>query len=283
MKPARFAYHRPAGLAELLDALARHGEEARILAGGQSLMPMLNMRLARPAVLLDVNRIAELGGVRLEADTIVLGALTRHRTLETDPLIAREVPLLARAAAHIAHPAVRNRGTIGGSLALADPAAELPACVLCLDGHLHLASRRGMRRLAAHDFFTGIMTTAAAPDEAVVAVELPRARPQERFAIAEFARRHGDYALAGIAAKAIRRGDRLTLLRLSIFGVADRPVLASRTARRVEEAGGVPAVEALRDWLAGEIEPVGDAVHPAALRLHFAAVLAQRVLAELLA
>ena len=273
MKPARFEYRRMATLDELLEELRRHGEDARILAGGQSLMPMLNMRLARPAVLLDINPLAALGGWRVEKDRVVLGALLRHRALESDPGIAARVPLLARAAPSIAHLAVRNRGSLGGSLALADPAAELPAVALCLGAEITLASSRGERRVAAMEFFQDAMVTSAASDEALVAVSFPAARPEERFSFLEVTRRHGDFALAGVAARA--SGGAVTL---AFFGVGPRPQLAPKAAALL--AANAPAAE-IKSALAAEIEFSGDDLYPAAYRLDLAAALARRAGAEL--
>lgn len=278
MKPAPFDYLAPGSVAELLDRLARYGDEARILAGGQSLMPMLNMRLARPAVLLDINRIAALAGIDTDADRVVIGAATRYRAIETSPEIARRLPLLALAMPYVAHPAVRNRGTLGGSLALADPSAELPACALLLEARLRLASTRGERTVAASDFFRGLMATAAESDEAIIAIEFPVASAGDRFAFREFSRRHGDFAIAGVAAR-LRCDGRL---RVVLFGLADRPVVATAVARLAEETAR-PSVAALKDAIASEIEPHGDPAHPAALRLHLAGVLAQRALQDLTA
>jgi aerobic carbon-monoxide dehydrogenase medium subunit len=273
MKPARFEYRRMGTLDELLDALRHHGEEARILAGGQSLMPMLNMRLARPAHLLDINPINALAGWREEKDRVVCGALVRHRTLEYDAGLAASVPLLARAAPSIAHPAVRNRGSLGGSLALADPAAELPAVALCLGAEITLLSVRGERRVAAAEFFQGAMTTSATPEEALAAVSFPAAQPDERFAFLEVTRRHGDFALAGVAARA--RGGAVTL---AFFGVGPRPQLAPKAAALV--AANAPAGD-IKAALAAEIEFSGDDLYPASYRLELAAVLARRAGVEL--
>jgi len=273
MKPARFEYRRMGGLDELLETLRQHGEDARILAGGQSLMPMLNMRLARPAHLLDINRIGGLDGWREEKRRLICGALLRHRSLEADPGIAARVPLLARAAPSIAHPAIRNRGSLGGSLALADPAAELPAVALCLGAEITLASTRGERRVAAAEFFRDTMTTSATADEALTEVSFPLAQPDERLAFLEIARRHGDFALAGVAARA-----RAGAVTLAFFGVGPRPQLAPKAAALV--AADAPAGD-VKAALAAEIELTGDTLYPAAFRLELAAVLARRAGAEL--
>jgi CO/xanthine dehydrogenase FAD-binding subunit len=275
MKPPRFDYRRMSGLDELICNLRDFGDDARILAGGQSLMPMLNMRVARPAALLDINPISELGHWDAIGDRVVLGATVRHRTLEIDRAIGERLPLLARASRFIAHPAVRNRGTIGGSLALADPAAELPALALCLDAQIRLVSHRGERMVNARDFFRGAMETAAEPDEAITTVSFPAARAAEKFVFLETARRHGDYALAGVAARA---GDGITAL--VFFGISTRPVLPPGVSSLVASRAPIGDIRAA---IAAEVEVIGDTLHPAAYRLELAAVLAHRAGKELFA
>ena len=189
MKPAPFAYHRPATVEEAVSLLARHGGEAKPLAGGQSLIPAMNFRLARPAVLVDLNRIAGLAGIRPGADGVRIGAMTRQRAVERDATVAQHVPLLAEALPHIAHPQIRTRGTVGGSLAHADPAAELPAVMVALGATFELHSPRGKRSVAAEEFYTGLFTTALAPDELLVEIAIPRAGPRRGSAFAEVARR----------------------------------------------------------------------------------------------
>src|SRR5215468_8105067 len=226
MKAAAFAYARAASVNDALELLATHGDRAKVLSGGQSLMPAMNLRLISPELIIDIGGITELRGVALKGDTLRIGALTRHVDLQRSPEVAVHAPLLNEAAAHIAHPAIRNRGTLGGSLAHADPASELPACMLALEATLVVRGRNGERRIAAFDFFQGIFQTALAADELLVAVELPVSRRNSVHFFHEFARRHGDYAIAGLAAEAMIEGGIFRNLRLGFFAVGDRPVLA---------------------------------------------------------
>jgi carbon-monoxide dehydrogenase medium subunit len=208
MKPAPFEYLAPDSLAAALEALAAHGGEAKLLAGGQSLIPAMNFRLAQPAVLIDLNRVSELDFVERQPDgSVRIGALTRQRRLERDPELARAAPLLAQALPHVAHPQIRNRGTFGGSLAHADPAAELPAVAVALGARLRLRSARGERWVPAEEFFLGLFTTALDPDEALVEAVLPAPPPRRGTAFLEIARRHGDYAQVGVAAWVTLAGD----------------------------------------------------------------------------
>src|SRR4051812_28625800 len=202
MKPAPFEYEAPDTLPAALDLLARHGAEAKLLAGGQSLIPVMNFRLAQPALLVDLNRLADLSYVRRSAaGGLALGAMTRQRRLERDPLVAELAPLLAEAVPFIAHPQIRNRGTLGGSLSHADPAAELPAVAVALGARLRLARAGGERWVEARDFFAGLFATALEPDEILVEVEIPPPPARTGWAFLEVARRHGDYAQAGVAAR----------------------------------------------------------------------------------
>lgn len=236
MKLADVDYVRAETLDHALALIAAQDAETRVLAGGQSLMPLLAMRLAAPARLVDINRLAELERLEVVDGRLVIGALVRHHTVATDPLVARAAPLLAKAAPHVAHPAIRNRGTFGGSLAHADPASEFPACALALDAEITLASSGGRRSVRAAEFFEGLYQTAARPDELLLEVSVPVATELSRFAFAEFSRRSGDYALAGLAAAAKADGDRLTAVRLALFGIGDTPVLATEAAAILESA-----------------------------------------------
>jgi aerobic carbon-monoxide dehydrogenase medium subunit len=214
MKAAAFDYVRATNVAEACVLLAHHGPDARLIAGGQSLLPAMNLRLASPGVLIDIGRIDGLDAIEIRGDLLRIGALTRQETLLRDAVAARHVPLLAEALRHVAHPAIRARGTIGGNLAHADPASELPACMLALDAVIEAVSPRGTRRIAAGDFFTGLFQTALEPDEMLTAVEIRL--PAHRFFFQEIARRSGDYAIVGLAAAGSR---------LAFFSVGDRPVL----------------------------------------------------------
>src|SRR5262245_3717601 len=222
MKASAFAYARATSVANALELLASHGEKARVLSGGQSLIPAMNLRLVSPELIVDIGELKELRGIAVRGDTLVIGALTRHAELLKSSDIVRYAPLLAAAVAHVAHPAIRNRGTIGGSLAQADPASELPACMLALDATIVVRGPAGEHRIAATDFFKGIYETALRPDELLVAVEVPTARQNSAFFFHEFSRRHGDYAIAGLAAQAIIEDAIFKNLRVAFFAVGDR-------------------------------------------------------------
>ncbi|HEX6212178.1 MAG TPA: xanthine dehydrogenase family protein subunit M [Methylomirabilota bacterium] len=282
MKPAPFEYHLPASLAETFDLLERYGDDGRILAGGQSLVPALNMRLATPRAVIDINRLPGLDAIRPAPEGLVIGALARHEAVERSPLVREHAPLLALALPHVGHEAIRTRGTVGGSLALADPAAELPACAVALDATIRVAGRRGGREVAAADFFRGIYTTALEPGELVTEVVIPRATGW-RSAFQELARRRGDFALAGLAARGRVEGGALHEPRLVFFGVGAAPVRARSAERAL--AGGVadaPAIAAAQRALAAELDPPGDVHGSPALRRHLAGVLLSRVIPQLL-
>jgi aerobic carbon-monoxide dehydrogenase medium subunit len=283
MKAAAFDYARVATIDEAVELLARHGADAKLLAGGQSLLPALNLRLMSPELLIDIGGIASLRGMQVNGGTISIGALTRHADLLVSPEIAAHAPLLALAMPHIAHPAIRNRGTIGGSLANADPASELPACVLALDATLDLRSRSGRRRVAASDFFTGLYQTALEPDELLVGIEFPVARAETRTYFHEFARRSGDYAIVGLAAQASMNGERLGGLRLAFFGVGDRAMLCPQAADILMREPYSPAILAeAQSALSSDLAPQNDGQASAATRLHLAGVLLGRCVGAML-
>jgi carbon-monoxide dehydrogenase medium subunit len=278
MKPVRFEYHRPTSLAETFELLDRYGDDGRILAGGQSLVPALNMRLATPRALIDINRLPGLDAIRLEPEGLVVGALARQEAVERSPLVREHAPLLAAAVPHVGHAAIRARGTVGGSLALADPAAELPACAVALEATIRVSSRRGPRRVAAADFFRGVYTTALEPGEVVTDVVVPLAAPGWRSGFEELARRHGDFALAGLAARARVQGGAVAEARLVFFGVGTRPVRArGAEAALVGRRADAPALAAAGDALQRDLDPPGDVHGSAALRRHLAGVLLARV------
>ncbi len=227
MKPAPFHYLAPATVEAAVALLAEHGDEAAVLAGGQSLMPMLALRLTAPAILVDINRIGALERQSIDAAGYSFGALVRHADAWAAVRADDPAHLLARALPHVAHQAIRHRGTICGSLALADPAAELPACAVCLDAEIELAGPAGRRRLTADAFFEGLYTTARRPDELVVGVHVPRLGPDTRFGFDEVARRHGDYAILGLAARALVVDGCIKDCRLVYFGAGARPVVAT--------------------------------------------------------
>jgi 2-furoyl-CoA dehydrogenase FAD binding subunit len=220
MKPAPFDYVRAASLAEAHDVLAAEGGDASVIAGGQSLVPLLSMRMARPKVLLDIMHLEELGGIRVEDNAIRVGALVRQADLLSWPELEKHQPLLAQALPWVGHWQTRARGTVCGSVALADPSAELPLCLLALGGEVVLSSKEARRSVPAEDFFQGIMSTARNDDELIEAVSFPCRRKGEGFAFHEFARRHGDFAIVACAAVATEKS-----VRLAVSGVADRPVV----------------------------------------------------------
>lgn len=283
MKPPPFDYLAPRSLEEALDALADHGPEAKVLAGGQSLIPLLNFRLARPAVLVDVNRLDDLAFVRTGDDgTLRLGALTRQRALERDPQVARASPVLAETAPWIAHPQIRNRGTVGGSLAHADPAGELPALAVALDARFRLVSHRGERRVAADDFYVGLFATALAPDEMLAEIEVPPSPAGTGWVFVEQARRPGDYAQVGLAAGlTLNEAGVCRRARLVFLSVGDRPVVATAaTALLQGERPSETLFAEAAETAAGETDP-GDDIHASAeFKRHLARVLTRRALTE---
>ncbi len=283
MKAPSFAYARPRSIAEAFDLLDAHGDGAKILAGGQSLLASLNMRLSSPDILVDITGVPGLAGIRVEGSTLRIGALTTHAEIERSAEIATHLPLLAQAVPHIAHVAIRNVGTFGGSVALADPAAEYPACALALDATLVLASRTGERRVAARDFFRGLYDTALQPGELLVAGEFPL-RPGYRSVFLELARRHGDYAIVGLAAHARVDGGTLADARLAFLGAGDRPMLALEAAKAVEgRAPDAATVKTAQDAIARDLDPPADLYTSSATKLHLARVLTGRALAALVA
>lgn len=258
MKPPRFAYAAPRRLEEALALLQDAGDEGRILAGGQSLMPLLNFRLTRPAVLIDLNRVRELSFVRVRDGAVSMGAMTRQRVLERSRIVAGRLPLVREAIKLVGHPAIRNRGTVGGSLAHADPAAELPAVACALDALFRVASATGQRTIKAEDFFLDYFGTALTTGEAVVAIEIPAQERAMGSAIVEVARRHGDFALAGAAVTAKRdRAGRFRQPRIALFGVAPKPVRA-RSAEAQLEGRGLEGVVAAAGAAVAELQPPSD-------------------------
>lgn len=282
MKAPSFAYTKPGSIGEVFDLLDRHGDEAKLLAGGQSLLATLNMRLSSPALLIDIGNLPGLSGVTMSGGRLRIGALTTHRTLECSPEIAAHAPLLAQAAPHIAHVAIRNLGTIGGSIALADPAAEWPACCVALDAEFILSARGAERRVKAREFFRGLYDTALGRAELLTAIEVPVLGPDYRSCFLELARRHGDYAITGIAAVARVRDRQLSDVRLAFLGVGSVPVLARGAMAAVEgKAMGPDRVAAAQAALAADLDPVADLTNSAATKLHLSRVLLGRALAAL--
>lgn len=282
MKASAFAYARATSLANALDLLAMHGDKAKVLSGGQSLMPAMNLRLISPELIVDIGELAELRGIADKGDTLVIGALTRHVDVLKSPDIAKCAPLLIEAVSHVAHPAIRNRGTIGGSLAHADPASELPACMLALAATIIVRGPGGERRIKAEDFFTGIYETALSPQELLVAIELPVAARDSTHFFHEFARRHGDYAIVGLAAQARIRDGKFADLRLGFFAVGDRPVLVKAAARLIGVDVAPAALAAAAQALDDELDPQDDQQATPAMRRHLAKLLLRRAVAALL-
>jgi carbon-monoxide dehydrogenase medium subunit len=282
MKASAFAYARATSVANALDLLASHGDRAKVLSGGQSLMPAMNLRLLSPELIVDIGELSELRGIAVRGDTLVIGALTRHVDLLKSPDIATHAPLLAEAVTHVAHPAIRNRGTIGGSLAHADPASELPACMLALGATIVVRGPGGERRIAAEEFFTGIYETALAPQDLLVSIELPIAKKGSAHFFHEFARRHGDYAIVGLAAQASIDDGTFSRLRLGFFAVGDKPVLAKAAARLIG-VDVTPAVLAEASTaLDAELDPQEDQQASPEMRRHLAKVLLRRGMTTLL-
>ena len=286
MKPAPFEYQAPGSLAAALDLLASRGGDAKLLAGGQSLIPVMNFRLAEPSLLVDINKLTDLDFIRRGPDednhgSLRIGALTRQRRLERDPLVAEMAPLLHEAMPSIAHPQIRNRGTIGGSLAHADPAAELPAVSVALGARFRLQRAGGDRWVEARDFFGGLFTTALEPDEILTEVAIPPLPPRTGWAFLEIARRLGDYAQVGIAALVtLDDAGRCREARLVYLSVSDRPVVAREAARLLAgqeispKAIAAAADKASRD----EMDPAGDVHATAEFKRHLARVLTGRAL-----
>ena len=279
MKPPPFAYHDPTSIEEAVDLLRRYGGDAKVLAGGHSLMPLLNFRLSYPAALVDINRITALSYIQHEAGQLRIGALTRQRTLEVSTLVCEHLPLLSEATTLVGHLPIRTRGTLGGSLAHADPAAEYPAVATAMEAELLVQGSKGQRILRPEEFFVSYLTTALAPDEVLVEVRFPTPSPTSGWAFAEFARRHGDFALVGIAALLDSEGERCRRARLATAGVGPTP-LRLRAAEQILEQGGLTeqSIEAAAVRAAELVEPDSDLHASAEFRRHLTRVLTRRAL-----
>jgi carbon-monoxide dehydrogenase medium subunit len=281
MKPAPFDWYRAGSADETLALLAQYGSDAKPLAGGQSLIPAMNFRLARPAVLVDMNAASDLSGITLQSDgSLRIGAMTRQQTVERSTAVATHAPLLAEAMPWVAHTQIRTRGTIGGSVAHADPAAELPAIFCALGARYELRSLQGQRWIAAESFVTGLFETALEQGEIVTVIEIPAAVPRTGSAFVEMARRHGDFALAGVACSVtLDESGRCAGARIALFGLGDGPVLSQSAAAILN--GTVPDEAVIREAAAAiesEIEPPSDIHASAAYRNHLSVVLARRAL-----
>ena len=272
MKASVGGYVRATGLQHALTLLASADGTARVLAGGQSLIAAMNMRLTAGDMLVDISRLSELRGVSDEGDTLRIGALTRHVEVGRDPLIKEHAPILTQAVDVIAHAAIRNRGTIGGAVAHADPAAEFPACVLALGATLHVEGPDGARTIAAEDFYLGLFETDLEPEEILIAISVPKAQADERQVLLEVSRRSGDYALAGLCLVRRKGGHRITML-----SVGERPELAQEAMAKLDGGDVDGAVTALRE----AIDPPSDTNASASYRRHIAGVLLRRAVAQM--
>jgi CO/xanthine dehydrogenase FAD-binding subunit len=280
MKPAPFRYCAPTTIDETLALLAEHGDAAKILAGGQSLVPTMNFRLAMPSVLIDINRVEELSYINPRDETLAIGAMTRQRALERDARIARHAPLLAETMPFIAHPPIRNRGTLGGSLAHADPAAELPAVAIATNARLKIKNAKRERWVDASDFFIGLFSTVLEPDELLTEIVLPPMPPRTGWAFLKVARRHGDYALAGVACLVTLDDNGACVnARIVLLGLSGQPVDARGAAQQL--IGTMPSAEAMRaasEAIDAEIDPSTDIHASADFRRHLAKTLTRRAL-----
>jgi carbon-monoxide dehydrogenase medium subunit len=278
LKPAPFEYVAPHSVEEALAALEQSMPDGRILAGGQSLMPLLNLRLTKPKILVDLNGISGLDGVRETAEGLSIGAMTRQHSVERAALVRERCPILAEAIRHIGHVAIRHRGTIGGSLVHADPAAELPAVALALDAKFEVARDGIDRTIRAEEFFIDYLTTALAPDEILREIVFPIVRPSSGYALEEVTRRHGDFAIAGVVAIVdLDDAGKIADARVALFGVAPTAVRARKVESALigQEPNAIPDAAALiEDFL----DPPGDIHASSAYRKHVAAVLTARVL-----
>jgi aerobic carbon-monoxide dehydrogenase medium subunit len=289
VKAAAFNYQRATSVPHAIALLNEHGDEAKLIAGGQTLMATLNMRLSNPALLIDISRLAELRSITLSDTALRIGALATHRDIERSPLVATYAPLLTQAAPHIAHIAIRNVGTLGGSLAFADPAAEWPVCAVALDATIIVAGAglgtgtAGERRIKARTFFTDLYETQLAAGEIIIACEFPRQSAGTRNVFLELARRHGDYAIVGVAAVGRAAGDIVSDVQLSYLGMGPTPVLAQRAAATiVGKTLTDDTVKTMNEALAAELNPSGDLYAQTATKHHLARVLTVRALRQLI-
>lgn len=283
MKARAFRYARPITVAEALETFANSGEDASYIAGGQSLVPALALRLQAPEILIDIAHIESLRGVELQGEWLRIGALTRHCEVMTDPLIAQHAPLFHEAAPHVAHPAIRNKGTLGGSIAHADPASEFPAMALAMGAELEIANADGTRRVTADDFFVDLFQTAIEPGELLTAIYVPAVRLGHRWAFHELARRRGDFALVGAGILAEFKNGQIEQVRIVFFGVGSTPVRARQAehvliGRNLDQA----AILAAQAVVGDDLSPPEDEQVPPAMQLHLARVLLGRLLGQVM-
>ena len=282
MKARAFSYRRVTTVEEAFEAFAACGDDALFIAGGQSLVPAMALRMHGPRLLIDIAHIAALRGIVLQDGWLRIGALTRHCEMLSDPLIAQHAPLLRAAAHHVAHPAIRNRGTIGGSIALADPAAEFPAMMLALGAELEIVGPDGSRRVAADDYFIELFQTALEPGELLVAAHIPLPDLRHCWAFDELARRRGDFAMVGCGIDGVVDDGRIERIRIAFFAVGNTPVRVRHAEAALIGAAFAPAtIAAAQAALATDLTPPEDEQVPAAMRLHLARVLLGRLLGRL--
>jgi carbon-monoxide dehydrogenase medium subunit len=279
MKSPEFDYVKVKSVSEALTLLVEYGDDARILAGGQTLLATLNMRLSEPALLIDITGIEALRSIDVRGDRLYIGALVTHAAIESSSLVAKFAPMLTAAAPHIAHCAVRNSGTWGGSIAYGDPAAEWPCCLAALDGVVVVQGPKGERRIAADKFFKYLYTTDLQPDEIVVGADVALATTSDWFAFDELARRHGDYAVAGLAVAAQFDGVTARSVRLSFLGIGNTPIRAYKTEALLRNKTlDVTTIETAVASLKAELDPAADLTNQSATKLHLATVLTRRLL-----
>ena len=279
MKAPKFSYTRATSVEHALELLDKHGDEGRILAGGQSLMPTLNMRLSQPEMLIDINGLTDLKGISLDGDTVCIGALTRHVEVMNSDIVTEHLPLIAEAMPHVAHVAVRNRGTIGGSIALSDPAAEMPACALALGATLVVQSCSGKREIPAEEFFHGLYETARAENELLVEIRYPSQKKENVSVFLELARRHGDFAIAGICAYGKVSGNTIDDMRLVYFASEDRPVIGENAIAALNgKTWSDDTKEAVTSALENDLDPMANLHGSSAMKMHLQKVLTGRAM-----
>lgn len=281
MKPAAFEYVRAESIEQAVNALAGAGGDGKIIAGGQSLVPMMNFRLVKPSVLVDINRIPGLENIERRGTRISLGALVRHRMTASDPLIAENVPVLHHAMKHVAHLTVRNRGTFCGSICHADPAAEMPMIAQLLNAEIHIVSPTGERCLSAKDFFAGALVTALEPDEIVTKVDIDQLAPDAGWGFGEFARRHGDYALAAVAVTMLRRDGVASDVRAAVMGVGEMAMRVTEVETLLEgHEIDSDIIDVAVDALRSTIEPNSDLHASADYRRHLCGELMRQAISD---
>lgn len=284
MKPPPFAYHAPEGLLEAVECLTSYGEDSRLLAGGQSLIPMMNLRLVHPAALIDLRRISELQGIDARSDAIRIGAMTSQHELGTSPEVAKRFPIIEAAAAYVGHPAIRNRGTVGGNVANADPASELPAVFVALDATMQVRGLRGERSLPAKGFFLDAYTTGIQPDEILTRIDVPDLLPRTGWGFEEYSRRHGDFALIAVATLVTLDSDGvISRARVVIVGVAPMPFRCEAAeAALVGQPPHAVLLDEVGGIVAAAVSPESDLHASAEYRTHLARTFTVRSLSSAL-